>query len=564
MDFDSSSKFIASLAKFLQSLCNGYVDFDKGVEVIGHIYINVDSDTGKKVDYVLNEKVCKNDNSITFISNSFHAQPAEKPKPPPKKIEEPDRKNDETFVMEDSGQPVPNSTNVGTLGSYRSPSARTGQQDSYPAGSKRPRSPPQRRPIGKINSPAPSKVGMPPSPRYHDSGGPAAKMGRSDILPSPLNSSSLGGSGDDYEGASVFQGDEDDNFSTSFLDNQNSSEDQKPVIDPDISIVKEEYMTNQSSCSYSGNNQTSGPGRGKNQPPASAYPVMLHQNPSNYATAAGSTAPQPDLYAGNLDGVGDPSTLTRAQQEELEMYYRKGTDQHLTFLRNMREAHAMYPFTGKRDKELFDKALAELFVRIPLLSYDAAHVEALLYSNSMKKMSLRRCRQKDCSQFKSPGRGGRGQQFGRQSFHGGQGFPYTPGGYPGHAGLPGMERRGSSAGSEGDASFLQAPGDESYDYQQLASDDSHDTQQSMGDFSQAQAGFHGAFGNGSSQQGGEARLDQLGGEGGDGGGQNSEGGAGSGLPHSPPDIKYEVTPMPFMKTNDFELIEIDPDDEDDI
>lgn len=88
----------------------------------------------------------------------------------------------------------------------------------------------------------------------------------------------------------------------------------------------------------------------------------------------------------------------------------------------------------------------------------------------------------------------------------------------------------------------------------------------MGDFSQAQAGFHGAFGNGSSQQGGEARLDQLGGEGGDGGGQNSEGGGGggSGLPHSPPDIKYEVTPMPFMKTNDFELIEIDPDDEDDI
>ena len=26
----------------------------------------------------------------------------------------------------------------------------------------------------------------------------------------------------------------------------------------------------------------------------------------------------------------------------------------------MREAHAMYPFTGKRDKELFDKALAEV------------------------------------------------------------------------------------------------------------------------------------------------------------------------------------------------------------
>jgi len=77
MDLDSSNKFISSLAKFLQSLCNGYVEFDNGVEVIGHIYINVD--TGKKIDYILNEKVCKTDqNSVTFISNSFHAQPAEK------------------------------------------------------------------------------------------------------------------------------------------------------------------------------------------------------------------------------------------------------------------------------------------------------------------------------------------------------------------------------------------------------------------------------------------------------------------------------------------------------
>ncbi|KAI8789840.1 hypothetical protein BgiBS90_010098 [Biomphalaria glabrata] len=77
------------------------------------------------------------------------------------------------------------------------------------------------------------------------------------------------------------------------------------------------------------------------------------------------------------------------------MYYRKGTDQHLTFLRNMREAHAMYPFTGKRDKELFDKALAELFLRLPLLAHEPIRVEALLYANCMKKMSLRRCRLKE-------------------------------------------------------------------------------------------------------------------------------------------------------------------------
>ncbi|CAG5130662.1 unnamed protein product [Candidula unifasciata] len=119
MDFDSSSKFISSLAKFLQSLCNGYVEFNSGVEVIGHIYLSVD--TGKKIDYILNEKVCKTDeNSVTFISNSFHAQPAEKPKPPAKpaptsdpikpaeicaKVEE-----DDIIIMDE-----PQSKNTGTI-----------------------------------------------------------------------------------------------------------------------------------------------------------------------------------------------------------------------------------------------------------------------------------------------------------------------------------------------------------------------------------------------------------------------------------------------------------------
>ena len=117
MDFDSSSKFISSLAKFLQSLCNGYVEFNNGVEVIGHIYINVD--TGKKIDYVLNEKVCKTDeNSVTFISNSFHAQPAEKPKQMEKTSKlnptdgeiATDTQQDEIIIMDE-----PESENIGTL-----------------------------------------------------------------------------------------------------------------------------------------------------------------------------------------------------------------------------------------------------------------------------------------------------------------------------------------------------------------------------------------------------------------------------------------------------------------
>uniref|UniRef100_A0A0B7AKV1 C2H2-type domain-containing protein n=1 Tax=Arion vulgaris TaxID=1028688 RepID=A0A0B7AKV1_9EUPU len=119
MDFDSSSKFISSLAKFLQSLCNGYVEFNSGVEVIGHIYLSVD--TGKKIDYILNEKVCKTDeNSVTFISNSFHAQPAEKPKPPAKIIPTSDpiklpeisaKVDEEDIIIMDE----PESKNIGTI-----------------------------------------------------------------------------------------------------------------------------------------------------------------------------------------------------------------------------------------------------------------------------------------------------------------------------------------------------------------------------------------------------------------------------------------------------------------
>ena len=237
MDFDSSSKFIASLAKFLQSLCNGYVDFDKGVEVIGHIYLNVDSDTGKKIDYVLNEKVCKNDNSVTFISHSFHAQPAEKPKPPKKESDKP--KDDETVVMDDPVETIPSSTNVGTVGSYKA--APSSQNPPFSPGSKRPGSPNQRRShLGR------GRLSMPQSPRYQDSGGPF-KMGRGDISQSPKNKRTLS---DDYDNVSQFdsQGDEDVG---SFPDI-----DQKPVIDPDISLVKEE--AHQSSFTYPGNGLSSG------------------------------------------------------------------------------------------------------------------------------------------------------------------------------------------------------------------------------------------------------------------------------------------------------------------
>uniref|UniRef100_A0A2C9KXS8 Uncharacterized protein n=1 Tax=Biomphalaria glabrata TaxID=6526 RepID=A0A2C9KXS8_BIOGL len=195
--------------------------------------------------------------------------------------------------------------------------------------------------------------------------------------------------------------------------------------------------------------------------------------------------------------------------------------------------------------------LKQLLSRVPLLVYNKLWViDCLMRRGHDKKYAYRKGYLK--GQFKSPGQGPRGQ-FGRQSFHASQGYTYPQGGYSGMSGH-GMERRMSSAGSEGD-SFLQGGGDESYDYQHLASDDSRDTQQGASEHGQIQSGFHGVFGNGSGQQEGHLEQPQPSG--------TSET-AVSGTGPSPPDIKVEVTPYPFMKTNDFELIEIDPDDEDDI
>ncbi|XP_076460666.1 uncharacterized protein LOC143293570 [Babylonia areolata] len=123
MDEDSSTKFIGSLTKFLQSLCNGYVEFQKGVELVGHIYLSID--TGEKVDYILHEKVNKNDeNSVTFVSNSFHAQPQnkDKTKETPSKSDAKgsnerlhDDDDDDDIMIVDHSQGVIGSTNSGSV-----------------------------------------------------------------------------------------------------------------------------------------------------------------------------------------------------------------------------------------------------------------------------------------------------------------------------------------------------------------------------------------------------------------------------------------------------------------
>lgn len=73
VDVTVANRFISSLSKSLQALCHGCMDFDSGIEIVGYININIDS--GSKVDYVLNEKVLKSTtNSMTFVSNSFLAK----------------------------------------------------------------------------------------------------------------------------------------------------------------------------------------------------------------------------------------------------------------------------------------------------------------------------------------------------------------------------------------------------------------------------------------------------------------------------------------------------------
>ncbi|KAK6174498.1 hypothetical protein SNE40_017763 [Patella caerulea] len=80
MDPEEANKFINALVKNLQVLCHGHVNFNNSIQVIGHLYLNVDSDTN--IDYIVNEKVCKNDTSSTvFVSKSYHSEPKGSAKP---------------------------------------------------------------------------------------------------------------------------------------------------------------------------------------------------------------------------------------------------------------------------------------------------------------------------------------------------------------------------------------------------------------------------------------------------------------------------------------------------
>lgn len=71
----AAAKFISSLVKSLQILCNGQVEFNECIELVGHINVKVDKI--HKFDYIVDEQVSReaNDSSTTFLSNSYHSSP---------------------------------------------------------------------------------------------------------------------------------------------------------------------------------------------------------------------------------------------------------------------------------------------------------------------------------------------------------------------------------------------------------------------------------------------------------------------------------------------------------
>lgn len=101
MNGETANKFVSALVKALQTLCHGYVEFNDGIEIIGHIYLNIDN--GASFDYVVKEKLCKNaENSTVFVSKSFQAQA-----PIDESVTRKARDEDETAAFEDSSNMSP-------------------------------------------------------------------------------------------------------------------------------------------------------------------------------------------------------------------------------------------------------------------------------------------------------------------------------------------------------------------------------------------------------------------------------------------------------------------------
>ncbi|XP_059163364.1 zinc finger protein 358-like isoform X16 [Physella acuta] len=354
MDYDSSTKFISSLAKFLQSLCNGYVEFDNGVQVIGHLYLSVD--TGKTIDYILNEKVCKTDeNSVTFISNSFHAQPAERPKPHKKSHDKAESKSEE--VNESIlGQAEPKSTNYGTLphrGAQNSPHSQNLKRSfspslknlkSEPSPSKSGRQSPRHKKIrtepldqnlsSQTSNPA-SENSIPSQPS------PAAESVTPATLTAPNTDVSHGTNYNEPYQQSFFHPGDDENS----MAEESEERDIKPSIDTDVTFIKEEFASS-SSCSQSGN-QSRDRSHGDDSAlypvyqSNSAFPAVNFPGQASFGAASGSqrsnfntSGDRSAIYtsgSSQMDGgesSGDPSDVGKGNSGSFTLHHIISSNHH--------------------------------------------------------------------------------------------------------------------------------------------------------------------------------------------------------------------------------------------
>ncbi|KAK7109647.1 hypothetical protein V1264_013651 [Littorina saxatilis] len=71
-------------------------------------------------------------------------------------------------------------------------------------------------------------------------------------------------------------------------------------------------------------------------------------------------------------------------------YFAKGTPEHLTFLRVMREAHRQYPFESRRDAELLHSATEQVLVRLPVLRGRSVQTQHMFYTNTVSRIAKQR------------------------------------------------------------------------------------------------------------------------------------------------------------------------------
>ena len=83
MDEDSSSQFLSSLSQFIQTLLQGYSQFDHWVRLSGSLYFTSDAGHSSSLDFVIDEKIFMStgtsslSNPLSMISSSFCRKPTE-------------------------------------------------------------------------------------------------------------------------------------------------------------------------------------------------------------------------------------------------------------------------------------------------------------------------------------------------------------------------------------------------------------------------------------------------------------------------------------------------------